>query len=362
MHNPFKDLPKVVGKLHSSPIMHRYEGNPLLTAADMPYKADLVFNAGVALYKDKYYIAPRVDVFAFDENGKMTLPMANIFTGFGVSDDGIHFNMSEEPIRVHYRDRILPWVCDARLTVMEGDLYLSFCFENQHSERPGIAKWRGTGTDFDAVCIGIPQQRNMVLWPEKVNGMYMRLERPSNQYKDPFSIWYGLSPDLRFWGDQELMLGCEDVPFANVKIGAAAPPIKTPRGWLLFFHSVDEGSEKGKVMQGGFNWTKRYTCGAALYDLDDPTKLIGITKEPLLVAEAPYETGDPRLWTEFTIFPCGAVLDRDGETIRVYYGAGDYCTCLATTTLTEMWTVITPCSRMASLATVPFRVEDWDGR
>ncbi|MBP5640100.1 MAG: hypothetical protein J6X55_11515 [Victivallales bacterium] len=304
MHNPFKELPKHVGELHTSPIIRRYEGNPILTAEDMPYKASLVFNAGVAKYRGKYYIAPRVDTYAEDMSS-VKKTMASIATGFGVSDDGIHFDMFPDTIRVHYNGVILPWVCDARLTVMEDELYLSFCFENQHSERPGIARWRGNGTDFDAVCIGIPQQRNMILWPEKVNGMYMRLERPSNQWGDPFHIWYGLSPDLRYWGDQELLIGCEDVPLANRKIGGGAPPIKTSRGWLLIFHAVDDDPDRAVEVVAGRKWSKRYTAGAALFSLDDPTKLIAITKQPLIVAEAPYETGDARLWTEFTIFPVG---------------------------------------------------------
>ena len=358
MKNPFKDKANP-GELHTSPIVRRYENNPLLTAADVPYPATLVFNAGVAFYKGLYYIAPRVDLF--DE--KRSTPALNICTGFGASKDGIRFDMFPEPIRVHYKGEILPWVCDARLTVLEDELYLSFCFENQHSERPGIARWRGKGTDFDAVCIGVPQQRNMILFPEKVNGLYMRLERPSNQWHDPFHIWYSLSPDLRYWGDSELLLGCEDVPFATVKIGAGAPPVKTDRGWLLIFHSVDDDPIHQVTFPSGRKWQKRYTAGAALFSLEDPTKLIAITKEPLLVAEAPYETGDlEKLWVEFTVFPCGAVPVNGGKDLRIYYGAGDYCTCLATVALEDLWKVMTPCSRLAERATVPFRIEDWKKR
>jgi len=353
--NPFKDK-KNPGELHSSPIIRRYEHNPLLTADDMPYPATLVFNAGVTLYRGLYYIAPRVDLY--DE--KRSTPALNVFTGFGHSRDGIHFTIEKEPVRVHYRGKILPWVCDARLTVLEDELYLSFCFENQHSERPGIARWRGNGTDFDAVCIGVPQQRNMILFPEKVNGLYMRLERPSNQWHDPFHIWYSLSPDLRYWGDSELLLGCEDVPFATVKIGGGAPPVKTDRGWLLIFHSVDDDPIHQVTFPGGRKWQKRYTAGAALFSLEDPTKLIAITKEPLLVAEAPYETGDlEKLWVEFTVFPCGAVPVNNGRDLRIYYGAGDYCTCLATVSFEDLWKVMTPCSRLAERATIPFRIENW---
>lgn len=350
--NPFKDLPKSK-ELHSNPHVRRYAGNPILTAEDVPYAADYVFNAGVAFFKGKYYIAPRVDVRNWDKKpGEPN--MKDISTGFGVSSDGIHFDMMADPVRVHYRGMILPWVCDARLTVLEGELYLSFCFENQHSERPGIARWRGTGTDFDAVCIGVPQQRNMILCPFRKDGLYMRLERPSNQWHDPFHIWYSLSPDLRYWGDSELLLGCEDVPFANMKIGGGAPMVETPEGWLLIFHSVDDDPARQIKAPAGL-WSKRYTAGAALFDKADPTRLIAITKEPLLVAEAPYETGCmEKLWTEYTIFPCGALPAEDGKTLRIWYGAGDWSTNLAEIDFSDLWNAMTPCSRLAETATVSF--------
>ena len=358
MFNPFKNR-EMPGELHTSHIIRRYEKNPLLTAADVPYPAHYVYNAGVIRYHGKYIIAPRVDLRNMDKKpGEPN--MRSINTGLGLSDDGIKFEMYPDPIRVHYKGGILPWVCDARLTVLDDELYLSFCFENQHSERPGIAKWRGEGVDFDAVFVGVPQQRNMILCPEKVNGLYMRFERPSNQWHDPFHIWYSMSPDLRYWGDSELLLGCEDVPFASAKIGGGAPWIKTRRGWLMIFHAVDENPIHTAKLPHCAEWKKRYTAGAALFSLEDPTELIAITKEPLLVAEAPYETGCPdKLWTEFTVFPCGAVLEDDNDTLRIYYGAGDYSTNLAFTTLSELWTVMTPCSRMAKYATVPFWIDDW---
>ncbi len=355
MKNPFKDLPENVGELHTAPIVRRYEKNPLVTRKDVPYPATLVFNAGVAKYRGLYYMAPRVDLF----DAANSRPALAICTGFGTSADGLDFDFFPEPVRVHYGDTVLPWVCDARLTVLEDALYLTFCFVNQHSERPGIARWRGKGVDFDVVNLGIPQQRNMVLFPEKIHGKYMRLERPSNQWDDPFHIWYALSPDLKYWGEQELFLGCEDVPFANRKIGAGAPPVKTDRGWLLIFHAVDQWEGRTATVRGDRTWNKRYTAGAALFDLDEPEKLVAITKTPLLVAETPYETGNPELWTEFTVFPCGAVPEDDGDTLRIYYGAGDATTNLAFVSLRELWSFMTPCTRTADRAVVPFRIEEW---
>lgn len=357
MYNPFKEK-KCPGELHTSPIIRRYPNNPILTADDVPYEADYVFNAGVARYNGKYYIAPRVDVR--NKNPQPGEPsMEFIGTGLGYSDDGIHFTMFPEIVRVHYFDEILPWVCDARLTVVEGELYLSFCFENQHAERPGIAKYRGSGVDFDVVTLGVPDQRNMILCPEKINGLYMRLERPCVLHNEPFHIWASRSPDLKFWGESELMLGVEDVPYASVKIGGGAPLLRTEKGWLMIFHAVDDNPIHTSKMGNGSDWSWRYTAGAALFDLADPGKLIAMTREPLLVAEEPYETGNGKVWIDFVVFPCGAVLEDDHETLRIYYGAGDYSTNLAFTTLTELWSVMTPCERLAKRATIPFRIQDW---
>ena len=88
MFNPFKDR-EMPGELHSSPIIRRYGNNPILTAENVPYPATYVFNAGVARYRGKYYIAPRVDLRNLDKKpGEPN--MRSIHTGFGVSDDGTH--------------------------------------------------------------------------------------------------------------------------------------------------------------------------------------------------------------------------------------------------------------------------------
>ena len=341
------------GAFTAPPIIRRYAGNPILTKNDIPYPADFAFNAGVAKFNGKYYIAPRVDFF-----GENYPPSEWIGTAFGTSDDGISFTIDSEPCHFWYQGEELLWCNDTRLTVLDGELYASFCFNSSHSERPGIARWRGKGTDFDCICLGLPQQRNMILCPFKTkDGLYMRLERPANQYKEPFHIWYSLSPDLRYWGDSELLLGVEDVPYANKKIGGGAPPIKTRYGYLLIFHAVDSDPAR-KVQLKYLSWDMRYAAGAALFAPDDPTRLIGITKNPLMLAEAPYETTNDDLYVENCIFPCGATLEED-DTVRIYYGAGDWCTCLAETTLDEIIAQITPCERIAEKATVPFRLCDW---
>ena len=347
--DPFSGKDRI-GPLKSSPAVRRFAGNPLLTAADVSFPCDLVFNAGTAKYNGRYYMAFRYDKF---KNGDRQNGLEASGSGLAESSDGIHWTAHDRPIRFHWKGQELGWVNDARLTVLENRLYLSFCCNCIHGERPGFAVWKG-GDDFEVVCLGIPAQRNMVLCADRIHGRYWRLERP--QTKRPLcDIWMSFSEDLIHWGEAELLLGVEDVPFANVKIGAAAPPVKTDRGYLLFFHAVDNDPER-EIEYVYHNWTckwcSRYTCGAVLLDADDPFKILAMTRNPLLVPETSYETGNTELfWRENVVFPCGAILE-DHDIIRLYYGAGDYCTCMAEIALPDLWKEMTPYTRMTSTATV----------
>jgi beta-1,4-mannooligosaccharide/beta-1,4-mannosyl-N-acetylglucosamine phosphorylase len=129
----------------------------------------------------------------------------------------------------------------------------------------------------------------------------------------------------------------EDVPFANDKIGPAAPPIKTDKGWLTTFHAVDLDPERGK---NGWekSWKKRYCAGIMLLDLEDPTKVIGMSKAPLIAPETDYET--EKGFRQQVIFPGGMILEPNGE-VKIYYGASDTVECLATTTVDELLALCT---------------------
>jgi beta-1,4-mannooligosaccharide/beta-1,4-mannosyl-N-acetylglucosamine phosphorylase len=176
----------------------------------------------------------------------------------------------------------------------------------------------------------------MVLFPEKIGGYYVRLERPFPVYsrggKDRFDIWISKSPDLRFWGESKLLLGVEHVPFANDKIGPAAPPVKTKYGWLTTFHAVDKSDDRGQD-EWTFWWNKRYTAGIMLLDLDDPSKIIGMCKQPLIAPELAHEANHG--YRQNVIFPGGMVLEDDGE-VKIYYGAADTVECVATARLEDL--------------------------
>lgn len=168
-----------------------------------------------------------------------------------------------------------------------------------------------------------------MLFSEKTDGKYVRLERPFPVYgrveKEAFDIWISKSPDLRYWGDHELLLGAENVPYANCKIGPAAPPVKTKRGWLTTTHAVWKHEDREPKSWHG-NWHKEYFGGLMLLDLEDPTKIIGMSKEALLVSEEDYEIDGFR---GSVIFPGGMILEDSGE-VKIYYGAADTVECLVT--------------------------------
>jgi len=316
----------LIGSLTSSPVIRRHPANPVLTASQVPYSPALVFNAGVAKYEGRYVMLFRNDYG--DPAAETLLPIETTNMGLAFSDDGIHWDVQPKPCFGIQDEEILR-VYDPRLTVMDGRCYLCFAVDTRHGVRGGVAV-----TDdferFDILSLSAPDNRNMVLFPERFGGKYVRLERPFPVYgkggKDSFDIWISDSPDLKYWGNTELLLGLENVPFANDKLGPAAPPIRTERGWLTTFHAVDIDRSRGK---NGWEpaWRKRYSAGLMLLDLHDPYRIVGMSKEPLLAPEETYETQGG--YRNDVIFPGGMVLEEDGE-VKIYYGAADTVECLAT--------------------------------
>ena len=116
------------------------------------------------------------------------------------------------------------------------------------------------------------------------------------------------------------------MPWSNDKIGPAAPPVKTDKGWLATFHCVESDSSGGK---NGWEekWPHRYSAGIMLLDLEDPSRIVGMYDKPLLAPDMPYETDEG--FRQNTIFPGGMILEDDGE-VKIYYGASDCVECVAT--------------------------------
>ena len=169
--------------------------------------------------------------------------------------------------------------------------------------------------------ITLPENKNVVLFPEKIGGRYAKLDRPMTQTSRRGDIWISFSPDLLHWGDPRPVMTPRPRKWDSHKIGPGAPPLKTDAGWLIIYHGV-RATAAGLL----------YRLGAALLDREEPWRVIGRVSEAILSPIAPEDfqgnVGN-------VVFTCGAILEDDGE-LKVYYGAADQVMCLATARVEEV--------------------------
>ena len=309
----------------------RYPGNPILHAGMVPYEAVCTYNAGFTKYNGKYVMVFRNDYVRNKENFSTTPAQINL--GLAFSDDGIHWEVTSKPCWSMKTEEIRR-VYDPRLTVIDGKCYLCFAVDTMHGVRGGIAITEDF-SKFEVLSMSAPDNRNMVLFPEKINGRFMRLERPFPVYSrgagsESFDIWSASSNDCRDWGQHELVLGAEKVPYCNSKIGPGAPPVKTKYGWLCAIHAVKKVPEALYAWHP--NWHKIYYGGLMLLDLENPNKVLAVSQKPLLVPETQYEKEG---MIGSVIFPGGMILEDSGE-VKIYYGSADTVECLATADLGDL--------------------------
>lgn len=295
----------------------------------------MIFNAGVTYYKGKYVMVFRNDYGEFDEN----IRFEGTNLGLAYSEDGINWEVEPEPfVTVEDAKKIDPDIerfYDPRLTVIEGKCYMCFAVDTANGIRGGIAVTEDF-SGLEVISMSTPDNRNMVLFPEKMGGKFLRLERPFPVYgrngREQFDAWISQSPDLKHWGNNQLLLRIEDVPYVKNKIGPGAPPVKTEEGWLTTFHGVNVDAHEGK---NGWEdeWTKEYYAGLILLEKNDPYKIRGIYDNPLLAPEADYETEGG--FRNNVIFPGGMILEESGE-VKIYYGAADTVECLATADVNDL--------------------------
>lgn len=292
----------------------RYHNNPILTKDDVPYPVTTVHNAGVIKCNGKYIMIFR----AHKRNGRSIL-------GKAVSDDGFHFEVDKEPFMVPAVEGIFKeyeeyGVEDPRIVFLEDEYLITYSAYSRHGVRIGLAKTRDFKTIERFSLITEADYRNVVIFPEKFNGLYARLDRPHSEIS-PWSIWVSWSPDLKYWGDSKIVMKPLQYHWDEMKIGPGAPPIKTPRGWLHIYHGVFP------TMDGCV-----YRLGVALHRLEDPSQIIAIGDEWILQPEEMYEiTG----YVHNVVFCCGAVPEDDGS-IKIYWGAADSVMCVGTADIEEL--------------------------
>lgn len=294
-----------------SGFLKRHIENPIIKPEDMPFDCYAVYNAGATIFEGKVLLLLRA------ENSEIH---CNFYVA--TSEDGIHFDINEDPIEYPFREFEKIYGShryDARITEIEGDYYICHAIHNKYGATFGIAKTNDFVTFEPIGNTSLPFNRNAVLFPEKINGLYARLERPVDDSGKGY-IWVSYSPDMIFWG-KSMPINLPTMLWNENKVGAGAVPIKTEHGWLEIYHGTQNTAS-----------TENYFLGATLLDLEDPSKVIAAPRKFILAPEELYECVGQ---VPNVVFTSGAVVMPDG-TLNVYYGGADTRVCLAQTTVQEL--------------------------
>lgn len=231
------------------------------------------------------------------------------------SRDGLYFEVEPKPALMPAGPLESFGLEDARATLIEGIWWMNFTAVSPW----GIATGAVTTRDFRAFerrgLLFAPPNRDVTLFPVAVRGRHVALHRPMPEGLGESAIWIAYSPDLLHWGGHQPLAGPRKGWWDDLKVGGGAPPVRVrARGrdaWLAVYHGVRASP-------------LTYALGALLLDGDNPSHVLGRSREPILSPEAPYEREG---FFGNVVFTCGLLL-RD-DIVRIYYGAADEVTAVA---------------------------------
>jgi beta-1,4-mannooligosaccharide/beta-1,4-mannosyl-N-acetylglucosamine phosphorylase len=254
------------------------------------------------------------------------------------SNDGVHFISENKIVDFKGIEKIkekIYHIYDARITKLEDRFYIMFAMDMQDGCQLGL----GVTDDFKSFeFLGITSNediRNGVLFPEKINGKYYRMDRPNKAKHSggPTSgsaICLSESNDLVNWQYVSTLISGR-FHYWDEYIGSGPPPVKTRKGWLHVYHGV----------AGHFGSSNIYQGGVMLLDLNDPSKVLGRCRCNIL---EPREIWEVAGQVPNVTFPSGMVVEEfdaegfallDSE-VKIYYGAADTSVGLLITTVSEL--------------------------
>lgn len=342
-------------------MIEKHRENPIIKPSDVKpsmeeYRVLGAFNPGTTVYQDEIILLLRVAEGCKPKEGYARAPVYRFESGeawpdvveFSMSDpdvvlkdtrgivyksqdyltsmshirlarsrDGIHFTVEDKPFIAPHDDTDCYGVEDARATFIDGKYYINFTVVSQDSWATALAVTEDFKTVERKGIIFHPENKDVVIFPEKINGKYIALHRPNNSGFGKASIWYAESLDLLHWGNHNCIARPRDNRWESMKIGGGAPPIKTKEGWFIIYHGKGDKS--------------LYSLFCMLLDLDDPSKVVKRAEEPLLIPTERYEKEG---FFGNVVFSNGMV-EKDGK-VFVYYGAADESTCVVVTDMDSL--------------------------
>ena len=315
-------------------VVKRLEDNPILTPNKDHYWEEFAAFNMCPIKKGKTIYGFYRAISAVD---KIITQKQTSIIGVGKSKDGIHFEdrvpfiEPEELFDIHGCE-------DPRVTFFEGKYYIfytalsGFPFSSDNI-KVAVAVSKNLNKVDERHLVTPFNAKAMTLFPERINGKITVIfsaytdQPPAKvsiaQFDTIEQLW-----EESFWKEWKLNISSHTVDFRRNEydhLEVGTPPIKTKYGWLLIYSHIQNYFPSPEGLDRIFG------IEALLLDIDDPKKIIGRTKGPILAPDEAYELSG---YISNVIFPTGALVD--GDTLNIYYGAADTTTCLACVSLEDL--------------------------
>jgi predicted GH43/DUF377 family glycosyl hydrolase len=339
----------------------RYNQNPLITPKDVTpsrpdFKVECVFNAGVTRFQGEILLLMRVAESAvsdspdtvrvpyydhlkdkvvikdFDRNDSscdfsdprwVRTPDRTYLTSMSHfriarSKDVINFEIDKTPAMKPANLYEMYGIEDPRITFIDDTYYINY---SAISTIGGVTTNLASTKDFQNFqrhgVIFTPDNKDIAIFPQKINGKYYALNRPVSEEFDFRNMWISESPDLVCWGNHRFLIGEREGFWDDGRVGCSAVPFMTDKGWLEIYHGATKDD--------------RYCLGALLLDKDQPWKVIGRSNQPILEPQEDYEING---FFGNVVFNCGVLVEEG--IVKIYYGAADTCMAGAEVSLDEI--------------------------
>jgi predicted GH43/DUF377 family glycosyl hydrolase len=341
-------------------LAQRFQENPLLLPKDLAPSGEglqiiSLLNPGVFSYNGKTWLIVRVAEGVAHEEGVLFFPALNatgnteiikvplndpdlIATDARVisykgldylttishlrllaSDDGINFTEQEGYPPLFGKGHLERFgIEDCRVTQINDTYYLTYTAVSDSGVGVGLLTTTNWQHFESGGMILPPHNKDCAFFEEQIHGKYYCLHRPSSKEIGGNYIWLANSSDSRQWGNHQCLIKTRPGMWDSVRVGAGAAPIRTEHGWLEIYH--------------GANAEHRYSLGAFLMDINDPSKVIARSLEPIMVPTEPYELSG---FFGYVVFTNGHIVD--GDRLTIYYGAADEFVCGAHFSLREIF-------------------------
>ncbi|WP_067933932.1 BtaManbiosPhlase [Alicyclobacillus kakegawensis] len=233
------------------------------------------------------------------------------------SRDGRHFTVDPNPFLFPNTPFETFGIEDPRVTQIGDTYYITYSAVSPAGVGVGLAITKDFVNVQRQGLILPPENKDVVILPEKIQGKYYILHRPIGKSIGLPEVWIAESDNLFSWGNHRLLFGLREGKWDDGRIGAGAVPIKTKEGWLELYHGASKRN--------------RYCMGAILLDLEEPWKVLARSEHPILEPEAPYEVDG---FFGNVVFSCGVIVQDDEVTM--YYGVADTSMACATASLKDI--------------------------